>query len=187
MNEVLQKVRDFADDAHGEQRRKYTPEKYIVHPVRVMEICKRFTNDVPVLAAALLHDALEDTDVDKKSLNNFLQTIMKEKEAERTTQPVIELTDVFVKDDYPAWNRRKRKAKETERLITTGAAAQTIKYADIIDNGKEMVTHDSDFASVFLRERKSLLKQMNKGNEQLCKEAVETVNKALQQLKHQKG
>lgn len=51
MEELLQKVKDFADNAHGEQRRKYTPEKYIVHPVRVMEICKRFTNDIPVLAA----------------------------------------------------------------------------------------------------------------------------------------
>ena len=38
MNEILAAIRKFADEAHGEQKRKYTPERYIVHPVRVMEL-----------------------------------------------------------------------------------------------------------------------------------------------------
>lgn len=56
MEEVLEQIRDFADKAHGEQMRKYTPERYIVHPVRVMKICREYTDDITVLAAALLHD-----------------------------------------------------------------------------------------------------------------------------------
>ncbi|WP_297333190.1 hypothetical protein [Flavobacterium sp.] len=35
--EILHRIREYADDAHGSQMRKYTPERYIVHPVRVME------------------------------------------------------------------------------------------------------------------------------------------------------
>lgn len=61
MDRILEQIRDFADRAHGDQLRKYTPERYIVHPVRVMEQVQRITNDTTMLAAALLHDVLEDT------------------------------------------------------------------------------------------------------------------------------
>ncbi|MGN6567929.1 MAG: hypothetical protein ACTHJ0_08255 [Flavipsychrobacter sp.] len=36
----LEEVIAFADKAHGSQMRKYTPERYIVHPIRVMELCR---------------------------------------------------------------------------------------------------------------------------------------------------
>jgi (p)ppGpp synthase/HD superfamily hydrolase len=58
---ILAAITDFADIAHGSQMRKYTPERYIVHPARVMRLCQEYTDDVTVLAAALLHDVLEDT------------------------------------------------------------------------------------------------------------------------------
>ncbi|MGN6617321.1 MAG: HD domain-containing protein [Ilyomonas sp.] len=61
MNQVIEKVQDFAGKAHAGQKRKYTPEPYIVHPVRVMQICKEYTSSILVLCAALLHDVLEDT------------------------------------------------------------------------------------------------------------------------------
>jgi (p)ppGpp synthase/HD superfamily hydrolase len=58
---ILQEIIQFADLAHGKQVRRYTSERYIVHPVRVMETCRQYTNDISVLAAAILHDVLEDT------------------------------------------------------------------------------------------------------------------------------
>jgi len=63
MDKVLEQVKDFADKAHGDQLRKYTPDRYIVHPMRVMLICQEYTDDSQILAAALLHDVLEDTPV----------------------------------------------------------------------------------------------------------------------------
>ena len=53
MNETLEKVKQYADEAHGSQMRKYTPQRYIVHPIEVMEICSEYTNDLCILAAAL--------------------------------------------------------------------------------------------------------------------------------------
>ena len=94
MNEVLERIRDYADKAHGNQQRKYTPERYIVHPVRVMEICRQHTAALPVLAAALLHDVLEDTPVTEGELYQFLTTLMTKEDAGKTTQLVTELTDV---------------------------------------------------------------------------------------------
>lgn len=107
MDQVLDQIRDFADRAHSSQQRKYTPERYIVHPVRVMEICRNYGQNLPVLAAALLHDVLEDTKVGVDELQGFLITVMPQRDAGITLKLVRELTDVYEKTDYPEWNRKK--------------------------------------------------------------------------------
>src|SRR5688500_3177393 len=109
MNVVLQKIRDYADNAHGEQTRKYTPERYIVHPVRVMETVRQYDPRLPMLAAALLHDVLEDTPVTEDELHDFLKTVMSDTDAAETLHLVVEMTDVYVKSAYPRLNRRERK------------------------------------------------------------------------------
>src|SRR5205085_12157373 len=185
MEDILEQIKDFADRAHDKQLRKYTPERYIVHPVRVMEMCKEVTNDTTILAAALLHDVLEDTQVTREEIKNFLITVMDEKHAQRTLTLVEELTDVYVKSKYPHWNRRKRKEKEAERLEKTSLASQTIKYADIIDNCIEIVIQDPEFAKKFLLECRDLLKKIDKGDKRLYQRAFETVNDCINQLKKQ--
>lgn len=183
MNSVLEQVKAFAAKAHGEQRRKFADEPYVAHPVRVMEICESWSKDVAVLAAALLHDVLEDTAVKKEELQLFLNGIMESGKAQRTLLLVDELTDRYVKANYPQWNRRKRKSKETERLEKTSAEAQTIKYADIIDNSAEIAYQETgDFAIVFLKECQALLKKLNKGDPALRQRAVDTVQQGLTYL-----
>jgi (p)ppGpp synthase/HD superfamily hydrolase len=138
MNEVLEKVYQFAAKAHEGQTRKYAADPYIFHPLRVMKTCKQFTADDRVLAAALLHDVLEDTEVTENEMSGWLQTIMSHADARLTLQYVKDLTDVFIKKDYPQWNRSTRKSRELERLTEISADAQTIKYADIMDNSTEI-------------------------------------------------
>ena len=116
MDNVLQAVRDFADKAHGDQTRKYSPDRYIVHTVRVMETVREYTSDTAMLAAALLHDVVEDTNVSAGEVLQFLQSLMPPDTANRTLSYVIELTDVFTKSAYPKLNRRARKSREIERL-----------------------------------------------------------------------
>lgn len=181
MQDTLKTVTEFADWAHGDQRRKYTPERYIVHPIRVMERCKSFTTDTVILAAAVLHDVLEDTDVDQRALLNFLNGVMEERKAKRTLQLVVELTDVYVKSNYPDWNRRKRRAMEALRLERTSQEAQSIKYADILDNIGEL-PEDNEFNIVFLKERQNLLKKLNKGEPWLYEQTVAEVDKRLKEL-----
>lgn len=180
---VLEEIKIFADRAHGSQMRKYTPERYIVHPIRVMEICKNYTTDITMLAAALLHDVLEDTSVTSDDIKNFLLTIMDNAAASKTIQLVEELTDEYIKSKYPKLNRRLRKLKEVERMSQTSSGAQTIKYADIFDNTNEIVKHDPAFAKVFLKECKALLNVMNKGNLSLYEIAKNKVDQSLLKLK----
>jgi len=179
MEEILKQVEAFADRAHGNQTRKYTPDRYIVHPVRVMEICRRYTSSLPVLSAALLHDVLEDTPVTKGEIYDFLSTVMSKEEALQTIELVVELTDVFIKKAYPQWNRKKRKEQESDRIALTSPDAQTIKYADIIDNSKEIIQYDEDFGPKFLKECRNLLKRINKGNPELYQVAIKTVDENL--------
>lgn len=182
MEDLLQIIANFADQAHGGQTRKYAPDRYIVHPVRVMDGCRPFTNDISLLSAALLHDVLEDTPVTKDQLYGFLLTLMDPVHAEKTVSLVTELTDVYVKSKYPKLNRRQRKSKELARLEKTSPESQTIKYADIIDNAKEIVREDPDFAPVYLHECRAILRKLNKGNQELYKEAVRTVDEGLATL-----
>jgi (p)ppGpp synthase/HD superfamily hydrolase len=183
MEEVLNKIKQYADTAHGDQMRKYSPERYIVHPIRVMEICRAYTNDISVLAAAILHDVLEDTDITKEDLKTFLQSVLQAKEAVRILMLVEELTDVYVKKDYPSWNRRKRKLKEGSRIEKISEHAQTIKYADIIDNCPEITDNDPDFAERYLRECRMLLSKMENGNKDLYLKAKKTIEDCLMKLK----
>ncbi|WP_228410993.1 HD domain-containing protein [Chryseobacterium taklimakanense] len=97
MDEILAKITDFGDQAHGEQLRKYAPDRYMVHPVRVMEKLKSYTDDITILAAALLHDVLEDTPVTRSQMQDFLETLLTAPQAERTAELVVELSDVYVK------------------------------------------------------------------------------------------
>jgi (p)ppGpp synthase/HD superfamily hydrolase len=61
--ELLRRAHHFAREAHAGQRRRHGPP-YIEHPVAVAWLAyERFgVRDGEVLAAALLHDVLEDTD-----------------------------------------------------------------------------------------------------------------------------
>lgn len=182
MDELLQKVIGFARQAHGDQQRKFVDEPYINHLVRVMEICKQYSSDIAVLSAALLHDVLEDTTVTRVEIKKFLLPLLNEKKAIHTVNLVEELTDIYTKNQYPEWNRRKRKSKEAERLSKTGSEAQTVKYADIIDNSLHIKDAETDFARVFLSECRALLKAMTRGDSRLHEKAVETVEHCIEEL-----
>lgn len=184
MENFLDKVKEFADKAHGEQLRKYKKDRYIVHPIRVMLICKEYTEDRSVLTAALLHDVLEDTPLGSDDIKDFLTGHMDATEAVTALNYVVELTDVYTKEDYPKLNRKQRKAREVERLTSISAEAQTIKYADIIDNAQEIAEVGDSFAPVYLSECKLILQRLTRGNAALYERAVHAVEEGLKKVKH---
>jgi (p)ppGpp synthase/HD superfamily hydrolase len=149
---------------HCGQKRKYTYEPYTVHLDAVADlVAKAGASDV-LVAAAYLHDTLEDT-----------ETTLGELEREfggDIASLVLELTDVYVSGAGHG-NRATRKAKEAFRLATVSPAAQTIKLADLIDNTKSIVERDPNFAKVYLREKAELLKVLTKGDRRLRAKAKE--------------
>lgn len=67
-----EQARRYATQVHAEsgQRRKYTDEPYIVHPTAVVELVRSVTDDPVMLAAAWLHDTVEDTATTLNDIEN---------------------------------------------------------------------------------------------------------------------
>ncbi|MDO5654769.1 MAG: HD domain-containing protein [Flavobacteriaceae bacterium] len=181
-NKTLQQIEEFARNAHSGQMRKYSDEEYIIHPIRVMKICQLYTHDIAILSTALLHDVLEDTKVTSAELEQFLSGIFSNQEAQKILQLTQDLTDVFIKENYPNLNRKQRKAKEWDRMESIHYDAQTVKYADIIDNSQEILVYDPNFARVYLKECLKGLQNMKKGNSELYQLAFETVQAGMKKL-----
>ena len=59
----------FAVDAHSGSMRKGTNLPYIVHPLETLSVVSSMTDDLEILAAAVLHDILEDTPTTKEQLH----------------------------------------------------------------------------------------------------------------------
>lgn len=180
-DERQRKLLEFVKEQHGDQMRKYSETPYWFHLVNVAETAFQFLRDG--VEVALCHDLIEDTDCTDHQLQTELKRIgYSEKEAEEITRAVVELTDVYIKKDYPDLNRRTRKKKEAERLGKTGYLAQSVKYADLIDNVSSIVDDDPDFGRVFVREAVDILNKMRAGNIHLLIKCCHTVYEAKKAL-----
>lgn len=65
---IINKAIQFATEAHKGAVRKGSKLPYILHPLEAGVIVSSMTNDENVIAAAILHDVLEDTDVTYEEL-----------------------------------------------------------------------------------------------------------------------
>ena len=64
---ILEKAIRFAVDAHAGQRRK-DGSPFILHPLEDAAIVGTLTDDLEVIAAAVLHDTVEDTSVTEEDI-----------------------------------------------------------------------------------------------------------------------
>jgi GTP pyrophosphokinase len=62
MKKIIRKAYEYAKKKHEGQRRAYSNHLYITHPKYVSEIIEQLTKNKILVAAALLHDVVEDTD-----------------------------------------------------------------------------------------------------------------------------
>ena len=62
----------LAVNAHSGQTRKTDSSPYILHPMEVAAIVGDMTDDLDVLAAAVLHDAVEDTSISVDEIGSKL-------------------------------------------------------------------------------------------------------------------
>lgn len=144
-------------------------EPYYLHPVRVAAYTSCFINnynEILVRNIALLHDVLEDTKYPEKD--------MRTKFGDFVTDHVINLTNEFTKDKYPALNRKARKQKELERLAGCDELTKQIKLCDRLDNiSKNKIATSSNY----LRESYELVDVLGESNPQLKQVLLEKMNR----------
>jgi (p)ppGpp synthase/HD superfamily hydrolase len=145
----------FATNAHAgiNQVKRYSGEPYINHPATVVELVRSRPHTPEMLAAAWLHDVVEDTGVPIERIQEAF--------GEAVAALVADLTDVSRPEDG---NRAARKAIDRKHAAKTSPAAKTIKLADLIDNTRSIVARDPGFAKVYLVEKRLLLEVLKEGD-----------------------
>lgn len=157
MHELITKAALFAAKAHAGQVRKYSGDPYIVHPIHVAHMVATGGHSPEMVAAAMLHDTVEDCGVTYEELRQQF--------GHEVEDLVFWLTDP--PKGTSGLNRAQRKAACRERMEIAPADAQTIKYADLLSNGPSIVANDPDFAKVYIGEMTALLNVMTRGDGEL--------------------
>jgi (p)ppGpp synthase/HD superfamily hydrolase len=147
------KAASFAEEAHKDQKRKYTDEPYFNHCAEVANLVKQVGGSEVQIAAAFLHDTVEDCNVTLLEIARLFGV--------EVCRLVENLTDVSQPNDG---NRRIRKEKDRMHTACASPEAKTIKLADLISNSRTIVPLDPDFAKVYMAEKKRLLAVLKEGD-----------------------
>jgi len=173
MTDLVKRAQVYATKAHQRigQLRKYNKQPYHVHLEAVAELVAEVTDDPETIAAAWLHDTVEDTPATLEDIEeNFGLPV---------AELVEELTDVSKPSDG---NRARRKAIDRDHSAQASPRAKTVKLGDLIDNCKDITKHDPRFAKVYLVEMGALLDVLDEGDERLFQEAVRVYAGAMEKL-----
>lgn len=164
----IAKAASFAAEAHKNQRRKFgSGEPYINHPLRVAATVAQHEPVDFAIAAAMLHDVIEDCGVTVGQLVDEFGMA--------TARLVEQVSDVSKPEDG---NRAKRKAIDREHLLEASPLAQTIKLADMIDNTRDIMDQDLGFAKVYIPEMDLTIDYLGKGNPELMAIALKQLRRA---------
>ncbi len=124
--ELLDRAIIFAVQAHAGTERRGKGFPYIVHPMEAMEIVATITPDQELLAAAALHDTVEDTDVTVEEIRaQFGDRIASLVAAESDEMP-----EGVSEED--SWHARKKAA--IDRLAAASHDAKIVALGDKLSN-----------------------------------------------------
>ncbi|PIE24098.1 MAG: phosphohydrolase [Planctomycetota bacterium] len=123
---LLIRAANFAAQKHKAQQRKGSGEPYIVHPLGVATILSEEAgiSDPATLAAALLHDCIEDTDSSAEELRQYF--------GEEITELVLELSDDM---SLPKATRKREQIRKAGQL---SPKACLVKMADKLHNLRDI-------------------------------------------------
>lgn len=123
---LLDKAIVFAVKAHANTERRGKGFPYIVHPMEAVEIVATMTPDQELLAAAALHDTVEDTDVTANDLRAEF--------GNRVASIVVSESDEFDAgvSEEDSWRGRKQAA--IDRLANAPLESKMVALGDKLSN-----------------------------------------------------
>ena len=124
--DLLDRAIIFAVKAHHNTERRGKGFPYIVHPMEAVEIVSTITSDQELLAAAALHDTIEDTDVTVEQLRAEF--------GDRVAELVHAESDRFTEgvSEEDSWHDRKQAA--IDRLAAAPHDAKIVALGDKLSN-----------------------------------------------------
>lgn len=168
-----ERAKAFATYWHGSigQVRGHSGLPYILHPAAVSGIVRAVTDDEELLAAAWLHDVVEDTPCTLADIETEFGPVVAEL--------VENLTNVSQKSDG---SRAVRIAIDRAHTAKASPRAKTVKLADVIDNIGTIHECPRNFALLYTREKRELLKVLKEGHPVLYRRAEEVLRRAHELL-----
>ena len=159
----------IASEAHRSQKRRYSNDPYILHPMRVAGRVTLLMNAGPVeIAASWLHDVLEDSGMKEKDLED--RGMPKE-----VIDYVVALTNPSSRMDKTV-PRAQRKVKDIEHLAKQNTWVKKIKLIDRLDNLIELSWDDISFMDLYCQETKLLVDAIGDADKEIADELKALVN-----------
>ena len=133
----IEKAVAFATRAHAGSVRKGKDKPYILHPLEAMTIVMPYTDDEDVLAAAVLHDTVEDTSVTVERLEKAF--------GPRVAGLVASVSEDKRKDRAAETTWLERKMETISHLKEASRDTKLICLGDKLSNLREM---EEDYAEI---------------------------------------
>lgn len=124
--DLVDKAILYATQAHHGTERRGKGFPYIIHPLEAMTIVATITNDPELLAATVLHDTIEDTDVTYDDI--------KREFGERIADLVVTETDVRIAPDGNKLTWKERKQRDMDNLRVSSREVKVIAIGDKLSN-----------------------------------------------------
>ena len=119
---LFDKAVKLAVEAHSGTERRCKGFPYIIHPMEAVAIVATMTNDQEMLAAAILHDVVEDTDVTLEQIRELF--------GDRVAELVRHETAPL--DENLTW--RERKTLQAEQLAAAPHDSKIVALGDKLSN-----------------------------------------------------
>lgn len=160
---LIEKAARIMAEAHANQKRKNDNSPFIVHPVMVALKLAKFDFQDAVIAAALVHDVLEDTDFSEEKLLKILGG------------EVVEIVKVVTENKSLPWEDRKK--LYIEAVKNGSVDVKAISICDKIHNLEDVLAAYQQIGS-------EIWKKFNRGKEKQIWLMEETLKMFKESWRH---
>jgi 8-oxo-dGTP pyrophosphatase MutT (NUDIX family) len=174
-SDLIERAAVFAQEKHATQMRQWSGLPYFSHLEGVANIVRSVGGSPEMVAAAYLHDVIEDQGVPEQEIRELFGPVV--------AKLVVEMTKVsdqkWPKDKPETWpvdekgnpaypKRKERSGHDLTHYSSISPQGQTIKLADILHNGYDMIDSNPKFTKkTWLPEAENLWKSLTAGNSTL--------------------
>jgi (p)ppGpp synthase/HD superfamily hydrolase len=148
LSDLIEQAKAFATERHKNQPRKYEGTPYITHPIAVAARLEQFSHDPELIAAAYLHDTVEDTSTTLDEIG--------EKFGKRVQCLVHELTS-----DKPLAQKVGKAKYLIDKINHMSAQARLIKFIDREHNVSALDHGPKSFSERYSKETAEILSNLN--------------------------
>ena len=167
---LISKAKQFATEKHKNQVRKFSGEPYVNHPIRVSQLVLKYSKEdnlSKMVAAALLHDTVEDTDTTYAEIQKEFGPAVAVLVKELTSEPDIKES----KAEYLS-----------NKMFMMSDQALLIKLADRLDNVTGIKNTPVEFSQRYIKETKIILESLFCSRTQMSSEHFKLFSEIIKEI-----